>query len=310
MKEQIRKIVLRLFPELKAGHHLPRLGRVVAVCDTPKAGQIADPFRPHYAVDIELLDEQGRPDANQPRLPAVPVSIPGGGPESGYWQLPAPGTWVEVAFMYGRAHLPFVRGVLPHYLPLPELEEGAALWQHSYASRQAVDHQGNWQRETLGRIDDKAREYSLEALQKTEQLQRHDLDVAESATETVGGVKTLEALGALWLLSGGAANLASLGVLNLASADDIQEAAGRMRRSWAKDLQHVEVAAGGKVWFGSDSLNVVRHLQDLTALVENLAATVASHTHPDVSSPNQAGTFTGYQQQASQLQTKLEPIIE
>ena len=59
----------------------------------------------------------------------------------------------------------------------------------------------------------------MEALGNTERYQSHTRTVDDHSTESVGGIKTLEALGALKLLSGGSASLAAV--------DDLQQATGR-----------------------------------------------------------------------------------
>ena len=56
MNTEIRKQILREFPELAAGYHIPIAAQVTAVADTPKQGGIADNYRPRYAVDVELID--------------------------------------------------------------------------------------------------------------------------------------------------------------------------------------------------------------------------------------------------------------
>lgn len=310
MKDAIRKIILRLFPELNAGYHLPRVGVVVGVCDTPKVGEICDPFRPHYAVNVQLLDENGKPDEQQPQMDAVPVSIPAAGHESGSWAYPQLGTHVEICWLYGRPHLPYVRGILPHNLGLPEMEYGDQLWQHSHNSRQKVDHVGNWTRETDGEISDRSRKHQVEALELLQQLQRHMMQVEEHSTEEVGGTKTIEALGAIKLLSGGVLNVSSLEALNLTTASEIQEIAGTLRRSFAKELQHVEVADGGKVWLGNQSTNIVQLLLSLMGIVEALANTCATHTHPKVPTPTQAATFSDQSSAAGNLKATLTPITE
>ena len=248
MVEQIRKIVLRLFPELKAGYHLPRVAVVTGIADTPKKGDIADPFRPHYALNLKLLTEQGVIDEKVPELQAVPFSITGAGHEQGFVQYPEIGAWVEVCWLYGRPHLPYVRSVLPHYLTLSELEYGATAWQQSSHSKQHADAQGNWTRQTEGTITDQSRKHTIEALEELRDLQRALLKVVENSTEEVGGVKRIEALGALKLLSGGHANISALDNLNITSAAEIQETAGKLKRSFAKELQQLQVQDGGKVW--------------------------------------------------------------
>lgn len=73
-----------------------------------------------------------------------------------------------------------------------------------------MDADGNWLRQTDGKIQDKVIEREVEALDNTERFQSHTRSVDDHSTESVGGVKKIEALGALKLLSGGSASLASV----------------------------------------------------------------------------------------------------
>lgn len=89
------------YPELASGLHLPKLARVVAPSETVKSGNFADPFRPRYAVDVQLLDADGNPDNQTPVYSAVPLPVPMAGNDSGMFQFPPEGTLVEVAFTGG-----------------------------------------------------------------------------------------------------------------------------------------------------------------------------------------------------------------
>lgn len=55
----------KAYPELSAGLHLPRRARVTGSPDTSALGDIHDPFRPRYAVNLQLLDADGN-DADVP----------------------------------------------------------------------------------------------------------------------------------------------------------------------------------------------------------------------------------------------------
>lgn len=59
-------------PELSAGLHLPKFARIEAHMESTACGDIFDPFRPHYAVDMQLLDDDGQ-NAAAPVYQAVPL---------------------------------------------------------------------------------------------------------------------------------------------------------------------------------------------------------------------------------------------
>ncbi len=202
MDDAIRRSVERQFPELTGGYHLPRFARVVAVADAPSGAGICDDFRPRYAVDIEVMGPDGEPDTQLPILAGVPLPLPTGGEEMGIYAFPEEGTQVVVCFAYGLPHKPYIQTILPHGLSMPKVPKGDQVWQHSEACQQRVDADGNWLRQTDGKIQDKAIEREVEALDYTETFQNHTRTVDDHSTESVGGIKKIEALGALKLLSG------------------------------------------------------------------------------------------------------------
>ncbi|RMV17726.1 hypothetical protein ALP17_04416 [Pseudomonas savastanoi] len=112
---------------------------------------------------------------------------------------------------------------------------------------QRVDADGNWLRKTDGKIQDQAIEREVDAMTNTESFQSHTRTVDDHSTESVGGVKKIEALGALKLLSGGSASLAAV--------DDLHQATGR-------DLNLV-VGQKHNATVGGEPPRVSRRLQPL-----------------------------------------------
>ncbi|MCL8302194.1 hypothetical protein [Pseudomonas mosselii] len=321
MDDAIKRSVERQFPELTGGYHLPRLGRVVAVPDAPAAPGMCDDFRPRFGVDVEILLPDGEPDPALPVLTGLPLPAPMGGQEAGMFGFPEEGTTVVVGFAYGLPHKPFIQQILAHGLSLPRVPKGDQVWQHSEACQQRVDADGNWLRQTDGKIQDKAIEREVEALDNREQYQSHTRNVDDHSTESVGGTKTLEALGALKLLSGGAASLAAVDDLNQATGrdlnlvvgqklnatigGDLQERIEGLRRSVAGKSQRLQAP---KTWLGSDGVNVLQVLCDLLDLVQLMNTQLAAHTHGATPVPSNAAAFTTAAATALTLSGKLKPI--
>lgn len=67
----------------------------------------------------------------------------------------------------------------------------------------------------------------VEALSNVERYQSSTVEVDDHSTESVGGIKTIEALGALKLLSGGSASLAAVDDLHLATGRDLNLVVGQ-----------------------------------------------------------------------------------
>lgn len=77
--------------ELSAGLHLPKFARLEAHAEGVSSGDLADPFRPRYAVDLQLLDADGKPAINMPIYPGGAATVADGGPGFGYVPVSASG---------------------------------------------------------------------------------------------------------------------------------------------------------------------------------------------------------------------------
>ena len=252
MDDAIRRSVERQFPELTGGYHLPRFGR-----------------------DVEVLLPDGELDPALPILTGLPLPAPMGGQEAGMFGFPEEGTTVVVSFAYGLPHKPFITQILPHGLSLPRVPKGDQVWQHSEACQQRVDADGNWLRQTDGKIQDKAIEREVEAMQNTESFQSHTRTVDDHSTESVGGIKKIEALGALKLLSGGSASLAAVDDLHQATGRDLNLVVGQKHNATVggnmdERIQGVRKSVAAvsqrllapKTWLGSEGVNAAAFTAD------------------------------------------------
>ena len=183
----IKRIIFRLFPELTGRWHLPRWGKVVALPELPEEGDLSDRFYPHYAVDVQLLDEKGLEYEDKPPLQAVPLPVPGLGDHAGRLEPPAIGSIVELGFMFGQPDKPFIRCVLPLGFKLPGIKEGESRYQQRKGVYQLVDQEGNFERKT-----DQADK--LECLtQQIKVLEDRIADIGGNHTETVKGKRAIKA---------------------------------------------------------------------------------------------------------------------
>ncbi|RPA50664.1 hypothetical protein EGC79_11275 [Shewanella vesiculosa] len=149
METIINRIIRRLFPELTSKLHLPRWGKVVSLPELPDIDgeRGSDPFYPRYAVDVQLLDENGT-ETKSKVLQAVPLPLPGAGNKAGRLEPPAIGAIVEIAFAYGRPDKPFIRTVLPFGWDLPAIKEGETRTQVRDGVYQHIDDKGNFENKT------------------------------------------------------------------------------------------------------------------------------------------------------------------
>lgn len=321
MDDAIRRAVERQFPELTGGYHLPRFARVVSVADAPADAGLCDDFRPRYAVDIEVLGADDEPDPAMPLLTGVPLPLPTGGEEMGIYAFPEEGTRVVVCFAYGLPNKPYIQSILPHGLSMPKVPKGDQVWQHSEVAQQRVDADGNWLRQTDGKIRDQAIEREVEAVDNREQFQSHTQAVDDHSSETVGGVKKIEALGALKLLSGGSASLAAVDDLHQATGRDLNLVVGqKYNATVGGDMQErieglrqsvVSVSQrfiAPKNYVGSESVNIFQVLCDTLELIEQLASQLAGHVHGVSPIPTNSTSFAADAVRASKLYMSLREV--
>lgn len=156
------KQLAKTHPEISANYHVPMFGRVVAISDICGTGNISTPFRPRYAVDIQLLDENGD-DAKAPIFKAVPLPVALGSWEKGVFCYPDIGTIADLSFAYGRADQPIIRNIYPTNIAVPAVSHGEILLQQRQEVYQRIDKVGNVTRETDQELHDISRDHYINA---------------------------------------------------------------------------------------------------------------------------------------------------
>lgn len=137
----------------------------------------------------------------------------------------------------------------------------------------------------------------------------------------VGGVKTIEALGALKLMSGGSASLAAVDDLHQATGRDLNLVVGQkhnatvggdmqeriegLRQSVAGASQRMQAP---KNWVGSEGVNLFKIVCDTLDLLQQMNSQLAAHKHGPTPPPDNAGAFTAASDTALQLAIRLKPI--
>lgn len=335
-KSPIQRQIESVYPELASGLHLPKLARVEAPSEDVSGGNIADPFRPRYAVDLQLLDENGSPAANTPIYPAVPLPVPMAGSESGMFQFPAPGTLVEVGFVEGRPDKPFVRQIMPQGHNLPAVKPGEQLQQQRDSVSQRVTVAGDWVRQTDQAISENSMTREVTADDETRKVVVRDTTIQATDKTTVLGTSTLLA-GAVMHISEGDYSIGTSGNLTMSCIKDNSVSVGRnVTRDVSGKLEdnikgNADLTVGGAltekitgirksvaaaqeliaptVKLGSEEINVLTLLTDTLDVVNELARICATHTHPSVGASGQASQFTGTAEKTDVLKAKYSPLI-
>lgn len=326
-KSPIQRQVESAYPELASGLHLPKFARVEAPSEDVSTGNIADPFRPRFAVDLQLLDGDGNPAKDTPIYPAVPLPVPMAGSESGMFQFPPPGTLVEVGFSDGRPDKPFVRQTMPQGQNLPAVKPGEQLQQQRDGVSQRVTVAGDWERQTDQAIKETSMTRAIQADDETRTLVVRETTIQATDKTTVLGTATL--------LAGAVVHVAE-GDYSIGTSGDMTVSCKNVKRSVSANLNdtitgNADITVGAAltekitgirrsvaqaqqliaptVKLGTDAINVLTLLTDTLDVVSELATIAATHTHPDTGPSQQAGEFNKTAAKTATLKTKYGPLI-
>lgn len=326
-KSPEQRQIEKLYPELGAGLHLPRRARVMSPTDAAELGDPSDPFRPRYAVNVQLLDENGNAAGAQ-EYNAVPLPIPMAGSEGGMFQFPPEGTLVEIGFADGRPDKPMIRQILSEGLSLPAVKPGEQLQQQRAGVSQRVTVDGSWQRDTDQSIQETSSRRSVTSDEENRTTTTRNTTVKANDSTTVLGTKTLMAGQVIQLAEGDYSIGTSANMVikvgkdrnddvgqnqntkvgqNLTTdvAGALTEKIAGIRRSVAASQELI----APKVRLGTDTINVLTLLTDTLDVLQTLANQTASHTHQNTGAPQQASDFNATATRTKTLATKYGPLI-
>ncbi|HCL5592326.1 TPA: hypothetical protein N2N35_003796 [Enterobacter cloacae] len=319
-KTPVQRQIESHYPELASGMHLPKFGRVINPVEAVKSGNFSDPFRPRYAVDVQLLDADGNPEKDTPVYSAVPLPVPMAGNDSGMFQFPPEGTLVEIAFTGGRPDKPFVRQTVPDGTSLPDIQPGEQLQQQRAEVSQRVTQAGDWVRQTDQTINETSMARVVKADAEQRELVSRETTVKATDKLTVLGTSTLLA-GAIQQVCtgdysqavnnrvasiGGNDEMDIAGSQTVTTGKDLIEKIGQIRKSVAAVQQQIIAPV---VWIGSGTINVAQLMLDTLDVVKELAEQTASHTHSNTGIPTNAGAIRNTGTKADALNGKYSPVI-
>ena len=319
-KTPVQRQIESHYPELASGMHLPKFGRVMNPVEAVKSGNFSDPFRPRYAVDVQLLDADGNPDKDTPVYSAVPLPVPMAGNDSGMFQFPPEGTLVEIAFTGGRPDKPFVRQTVPDGTSLPDIQPGEQLQQQRAEVSQRVTRAGDWVRQTDQAISETSMARLVKADSEQRELVSRETTVKATDKLTVLGTSTLLAGAIQQVCTGDYSQAVNNRVVSIGGNDetdiagsqtvttgkDLIEKIGQIRKSVAAAQQQIIAPV---VWIGSGTINVAQLMLDTLDVVKELAEQTASHTHSNTGAPTNAGAIRNTGAKADTLNGKYSPVI-
>ena len=334
-KSAARRQIEKEFPELADGYHLSKKAKVVSIPDETNLGDISTDFRPKYAVNVQLLDENGK-ETDTPVYKAVPLPITNIGSEGGSYHYPEEGTEVEIGFINGKPDQPVVRNIYPNNKTMPAIKKGEHLLQQRAEVFNRIDGAGNITRNSDQTITDNARDYCLNSDSSTEDtttktttvkanyhvdvysnyqlsantitsiaLKDYTIGTTSNYVQHVGIDYTLNINGNQKTIVGKNCNLSVKDSI-IIKAKEIKEQVETIRQSAAGAQQQILAPS---IWLGSDEINITQLMLDTLELVERLANLTANHTHPNTSTPTNASAISSVKSDAKQLDNKYSPII-
>ncbi|AXG44262.1 hypothetical protein GPY51_09205 [Photorhabdus laumondii subsp. laumondii] len=299
------------YPELSAGLHLPKFARIEAHTENTVSGDISDPFRPRYAVDVQLLADDGQ-DAAVPVYHAVPLPLPMAGSESGMFQYPPVGTVVEIAFEAGRLDKPFIRQTLSKGNTLPGIKPGEELQQRAEVS-QRVTQEGHWIRQTDQTIDESSMHREVRADTETRNVVARETTIQATDKTTVSGTSTLLAGAVRQIADGDYSMVTSSNFVvsvgkeaNVEVGQKLIEKIGLLKQSIAGARQEIVALV---VWVGSQQINVMTLMLETLDVVKALAEQIAAHTHHNTGTLENASAIRNTAYKSDGLKQKYSPVI-
>lgn len=326
-KSAARRQIEKEFPELADGYHLSKKAKVVSIPDETNLGDISTNFRPKYAVNVQLLDENGQ-ETDTPVYKAVPLPVTNIASEGGSYHYPEVGAEVEIGFINGKPDQPVVRNIYPNNKTMPAIKKGEHLLQQRAEVFNRIDDAGNITRNSDQTITDNARDYCLNTDSSTENTTtknttvhaNYNVDVysnyqlsANTITSialkdyTIGTTSNyVQHVGINYTLNiDGNKTVIVKNKIDIA-ANEIKEQIKTIKQTIA-GVKHKIIAP--QVWIGSDDINVSQLMLDTLELIERLADLTAQHTHPNTTTPTNASGITGVKIDAINLDKKYSPVI-
>lgn len=315
MDLDFKRIIRREFPEIASGMHMPILAKIVRLRDVSTSNTLSDDYRPAYCADLRIVNAQHEVVDDLPVFEAVPLPVRA----PSEFALVEPGTFCEVAFLYGLPSQLFIRHLFQYGQVVPPLDRQSKVIKDSAGVFEKTDNAGNKSRTTHGDITDESLSHTIESFLFTLEAIFANINIAGNSIETIGGAKLIEAMGALRLLSGGDINISAVDAINISTASDlnhvaakdINEACGGIAERIAKLNNRLKVEAGGKIYIGGTD-NILKVLSDTIQLISDLATATASHAHTaqGTSMPTNAADITQISVDVLLEKSKVDTVAE
>ena len=315
VKNAIKRLVLRYFPELGQRKHLPQLARIERIYDIPATATISTVFRPLKAADVQLLNPLTGEPLAVPVFQQVTLGT-GQASDHGLLNEPAPGMHCLIQYIDGLTSHAVITNLLPWQSLVPEHKRtDVTLQQNSRSKLQGRD--GNWHIKTDSEITQTSDTSKIKSRNHEEIYHQRSTYIATHDTIKIDGNQVNEVMGALKTVVGEKALIVALEGLLLGSKKQVDiEASENMSFTTLKTLHakanELAKVEGKTVWLGDSSVNVAQVLLDLISLVKDINQSLETHGHTSAGAgpPITKVEFTAHKSTANSLKSTLEPIVE
>lgn len=131
LRELLRRAIELAQPNLRKYFRMPRKGKIIKAYKSDGT----------YYADVQVLTNDGSPDADEPMYPKLDLPVIWGGPARGVVCPPKAGTPCVVGYYDGDPNFPFIQDIRWTTTPEAELEEFVI--QLNPQTQLKIDKQGN-----------------------------------------------------------------------------------------------------------------------------------------------------------------------
>jgi len=236
VKNAVRRLILRYFPELGQRKHLPQLARIEKIYDMPvNGGKVSTAFRSYKAVDIQLLNAVTGEPLAVPVFEQVTIAT-GQSHEHGLFTEPTTGMRCLIQYIDGLDSMPVITSLLPWQTLVPDHRSTDVTLQQSHRSKLAGSD-GDWHLQTDGEIKQTSQKSIVDSQIREETYHHRDTTITGHDTTKIDGNQVNEIMGALKILVGEKAIITSLDNLLMGSNKEvIIKSTEHMRIDSLKDL--------------------------------------------------------------------------
>lgn len=325
MYSSIKRMVRRALADLTL-ENSDFFGRVVAVADNNKETVVSTFARPFYAVDVQRLNQYGKPLEDEPLLRSLPLPVAGAGAHGVDIKPVSEGALVLVGFAFGSPAHPIVKAVYPEGCMIPS-NTGNTDVSGDQGSAFDKREKGNWFRFAINKISEHSASREIKAGDNLESFVKDDKKVIGESVETLGA-KVIKSFGAVRLFSGAVFNISALGNLNLTTKDNRHDFIGKNYSSviggdCKKEIKGStsEIVAGdklskavnikldaNKIYLGNSTAELVDLILQLTDMVTAVDAAVVGHSHGVSGAATNLTTYATQATSIAGIKTKITSL--